>query len=152
MKKKIGICSALLLTLVGGNGILAATDANDSDISTPMVQSVFHEMLDENSWLVKAGLSWSGSTYLTSGQWCNVISDNNFFNANVEVTNQVGSPGSITVRIVDGKGNLLVGEQTIAVGTTKRFSGIPWNSGTYIVQAKAKTTGTHFFHVTSRVL
>ena len=118
MIKKIGVCSASLLTLVGGSGVFAATNTDNSDISKNMDELVAYEATDNSLMgrlLEKAGLSWSGSTYLTSGEWCNVISDNNFFNANVEVTNKTGNPGPVIVRIVDGKGNLLVAEQTIKV-------------------------------------
>ncbi|MBC9723072.1 MAG: hypothetical protein H9W82_17965 [Lactobacillus sp.] len=152
---KMGLCLTLLLTLVGGSGVFAATHAINSDDFTLTNEFVSYEATNDSimmKLLEKAGLSWSGSTYLTSGGWCNVISDNNFFSANVEVTNKNGNSGPVTVRIIDGKGNLLVEEEEIKVGKTKRFSGIAWNSGTYIVQAKATTSGFHAFHVTSRVL
>ena len=67
----------------------------------------------------------------------------------IKVTNKEGNPGSIVVMIVGEKGNKIEDEITVGVGTTVTFSNLPWNSGTYVVMAKASVSGSHEFHVTS---
>ena len=94
-------------------------------------------------------LDWNGTTYLQEDEWGNIIADNNIFNVDITVNNKEGNLGSIVVMIIDEKGNKIEDEITVDVGTTVTFSNLPWNSGTYVVMAKASVSGSHEFHVTS---
>ena len=138
--KKGFVVSFTCLTLLG-----VGWHANSITASTP--DEIVIKQREQNS---KAWLNWSGSTYLTAGQWCNVIGDNNLFKADVNVTNNGGKPGSIKVQILNNKGEIKGKPQTIKPGKTVTFAEIPANSGTFVVQAKAETSGTYTLKVTSR--
>lgn len=94
--KKGFVVSFTCLTLLG-----VGWHANSITASTP--DEIVIKQREQNS---KAWLNWSGSTYLTAGQWCNVIGDNNLFKADVNVTNNGGNPGSIKVQILNNKGEI----------------------------------------------
>lgn len=139
-------CALMSLLGVGAYQTTVGASTNDETMIDKDAIVVDMELGNES----RAWLNWSGSTYLTEGQWCNVIGDNNLFNADVKVTNAGGNPGSIEVQIVNSKGEIKGKKQTIAVGETVTFSGIPWNSGTFVVKAKASVSGNYSLRVSSR--
>ncbi|EJQ42767.1 hypothetical protein IEQ_05146 [Bacillus cereus BAG6X1-2] len=125
MKKTI-VISCLSLSILGLSSI---TPNNASAAELTSSESESKE--------IKPYVNWSGSAYLTTSAYSNVTSSNNIFNDRPTVTNYAGNKGSIKVRVVDSSGKQIGGVKEIAKGKSVKLDSIPWNSGTYTLQAKA---------------
>ncbi len=84
-------------------------------------------------------VNWSGSAYISDASYTNVTSSNNLFNDRPEVTNSAGNSGTLSFRIVNYKGEIVGSAKSCAVGSSVKMDEIPFNSGTYTLQAKAAT-------------
>lgn len=122
--KKFAIVSLMSLSLLGTSLFITAASASQVSNDTPT-----HE--------VTPRVKWSGSAYLTTKAYSNVTSSNNIFNDSPLVTNGAGNKGSIKVRVVNQSGKQVGSVKTIKKGKSGRMGSIPWNSGTYTLQAKA---------------
>ncbi|MGG3928571.1 T9SS type A sorting domain-containing protein [Metabacillus fastidiosus] len=124
--KKVIIASCLSLSILG---VAAAPNfANAEELSS-----------SNKSGEITPRVSWSGTAYLVTDAYSNVTSSNNFFNDSPTVTNNAGNAGAIKVRIVNSSGKLVGTVKEIAAGKSARLDTIPWNSGTYTLQAMAVT-------------
>ena len=94
--------------------------------------------------------NWGGTAYLPKDRWGNVVADNNIFNADVTVTYIGGKQDDVLVQVIDNRGNLIAGPTPLIVGETITVSDIPWNSGTFLIQAKAKIEGVYEFKATNQ--
>lgn len=90
---------------------------------------------------IQPRVKWTGSAYLTAKQWCNVTASNNFFNDSPKVTNNAANPCAIKVRIINGSGEQVGKEKTVEIGKSVTMDEIPWNSGTYTLQAYSEKSG-----------
>jgi hypothetical protein len=64
------------------------------------------------------------------------------------VTNAAGNKGAIKVRIINAKGEQVGTVKTVNAGKSAKLDSIPWNSGTYTLQAKAvSSAGTYFITI-----
>ncbi|MDQ0658778.1 T9SS type A sorting domain-containing protein [Paenibacillus sp. W2I17] len=130
LAKKVTLLSSscvLALALGGATGALAAPIQDSGQTSTDPI--------------IVPYVNWSGSAYLTTNAYSNVTSSNNFFNDSPTVTNDANSPGTITVRIVNSSGEQVGSTKTISAGKSANLDSIPWNSGTYTLQAKGSKAG-----------
>lgn len=98
-------------------------------------------IVDSAQGQIQPRVNWSGPAYLAAKKWCNVTSSNNFFNDKPKVTNSASNPCSIKVRIVNGEGKLVGTEKKVGVGKSITMDEIPWNSGTYTLQAYSEEAG-----------
>lgn len=133
--KKVGLfVSASILALsLGGTSSAVAAPAGQKDLAKDQI--------------IVPYVNWSGSAYLSKNNYTNITSSNNVFNDSPKVTNGADSPGSVTVRIVNGKGEVVGSAQTIQAGSSVRLDQIPWNSGTYTLQGKGSVAGTYYISI-----
>ena len=94
-------------------------------------------------------INWTGTAYISTIDWCNIVSDNNAFPDSPKITSDANNPGTVTVRVKDEDGNVVGSTKTLKAGESVRLDQIPMLSGVYTIQAIASTTsGTYTFHVT----
>ncbi len=87
---------------------------------------------------IEPHLDYEHKSYLSTNGWSNVVNDNNWLNAELEVTNDSNNPGDIYVRVVDENGKIIVSSTFIELGDTITLDKIEFNAGKFYVQAKAK--------------
>lgn len=130
MKKNIGktlVITGLCASLAATPLIAFASENGENTLSVVSQQ--------ENE--IQPRVNWTGTAYLSKGKWCNVTSSNNIFPDKPQVTNASGNKGTIEVRIINEKGEIVGSKKTIKVGKTVTLDNIPAFSGTYTLQAKA---------------
>lgn len=96
---------------------------------------------------IQRRVNWSGSAYISDTAYTNVTSSNNLFNDKPEVTNQAGNSGTLSFRIVNSKGEIVGSAKSCAVGSSVKMDEIPYNSGTYTLQAKAGTGKADYYSI-----
>lgn len=95
--------------------------------------------------------SFSPLANLTTYSWNNVMGANNVVSDRPQITNLLNNPGAITVRVVQSlTGDIISQEQTLDLGQSVRLDRIPWNSGSYTLQAKATVDGSYRINVVYR--
>lgn len=87
--------------------------------------------------IISPQVYWSGNVYLSNTKYSNVSSSNNIFNDRPLVTNHSINGGAIKLQIIDRYGKRIGREKEIKKGKSVRMDTIPWNSGTYTLQAKS---------------
>ncbi|WP_366294374.1 hypothetical protein [Paenibacillus sp. AN1007] len=130
LAKKVALLSSSCVLALALGGVAGASAAPNPDAG----QNAYDP-------IIVPYVNWSGSAYLTTNAFSNVTSSNNFFDDSPTVTNDANSPGTITVRIVNSSGEQVGGTKTIAAGKSAVMDTIPWNSGTYTLQAKGSKAG-----------
>lgn len=133
MIQKKRIISILAATIILGNSSLTFANSINQNINKEIKTS-------EKQTKVK----WTGSTYLTSGQWGNVTSSNNIFPDKPLVTNHANNPGELQVRILNSSGKQVGTTKNVKPGKSVRMDSIPAFSGTYTLQANpVENSGTY---------
>ena len=93
-------------------------------------------------------INWLGSVNLLHNMWSTVFTDNNLINAIVTIKSDKGNPGLAKFRIIGGNGQLIGEVITVAPGESIKTSVIPYNSGTYKIQAIAvDVLGKYYFDI-----
>lgn len=117
--------------------------------------SVFASRLDSSNLVnesketeISPFVNWTGTAYVVVNYYTNVTSSNNFFDDRPTVTNHASNPGALTVRIINEKGAVVGEPKLVAPGTSVKLDTIPWNSGTYTLQARATSRiGTYYISI-----
>lgn len=125
MKKSAKI---IVITIICAISIAPMTAVAKSD-----VQNFQQEQVP----ISRRRVNWSGTAYISDASYTNVTSSNNLFNDRPEVTNNAGNSGTLSFRIINSKGEIVGSSKSCAVGSSVRMDEIPFNSGTYTLQAKA---------------
>lgn len=124
--KKAVIISLLSVSIFGVSG--QSTFASTSDLTGS----------DETE--IRPYVNWTGTAYLTTSAYSNVTSSNNFFSDRPVVTSNASNIGTISVRVINSKGEQVGSAYAIAPGKSQKLDAIPWKSGTYTLQAIAIET------------
>ena len=91
---------------------------------------------------------WYGNAYVPMNNYVNVTSSNNVFNDSPTVTNSAGNPGILFFRIVNQAGAVIGNAYAVEPGHSIQMDQIPWNIGTYTLQAMAvEVAGTYFITI-----
>lgn len=79
---------------------------------------------------------WNGTAQLSTGSWNNITASNNIFPDSPLITSDPKNPGTVTVRVLNDKGEQVGGTKTMQPGESARLDQIPAFSGTYTIQGK----------------
>ena len=114
-------------------------------LCTRSVFAVPVTVLKSDDMVIKPFLNHSGSTYLSTNGWSNVVTDNPWNEyTSITVTNHANNPGSIEVKVVSASDNdsIIYGAETIEPGDEFKFPNE--QLGKYSVRAKAESnSGTY---------
>lgn len=79
---------------------------------------------------------WNGTAYLSTVSWNNITASNNIFPDSPLITSDSKNPGTVTVRVLNDRGEQVGGTKTMQPGESARLDQIPAFSGTYTIQGK----------------
>lgn len=131
-------------------GVLAITAVLFGTTSMPAFAAT-PEIVDINNSTgyteIQPRINWSGTAKLNTTSYQNITSSNNVFPDSPTVTSDANNPGTVTIRVIDGKGKQVGNTKTIAPGKDVVLDQIPALSGTYTIQGKASVAGTYTFNV-----
>ncbi len=91
---------------------------------------------------------WSGTAYVSDTAYTNITSSNNLFDDNPKVTNSAGNAGKLSFRIVDKDGEPIGSVKVCIDGYSVTMDTVPFNSGTYTLQAKADSGKAGSYYIT----
>lgn len=150
--KKAILISGLSLSIFGVSTGL--TSANAEELTIPASETTIIPSIENNITLpsveklneieVEPRVKWKGDAYITTTGYSNVTESNNVFNDRPLVTNASGNFGAIKVKVTNSEGAQIGSVHTIEKGESARLDSIPWNSGKYVLKAKAvEKNGTY---------
>ncbi|MCL2416237.1 MAG: hypothetical protein FWD01_05410 [Defluviitaleaceae bacterium] len=85
------------------------------------------------------------TTYVPASGWSNVVTDNNWLDATLEITNHADNAGDLEFRVLNENGAIIMDSFLIPLGsTTTAPKKIPFNSGTYSLQARAVSAPANY--------
>lgn len=135
--KKIFLMSILGLIILNGSNTLV--NADEQEAINPYEVEQINEIYPR--------ISWSGSAYI-SRAWTNITASNNLFNDSPKVTNNASNVGTLSIRVINGKGAQVGSVKTVGPGQTVTLDKIPAISGTYTIQGYSGTPGTYTLSIT----
>lgn len=91
---------------------------------------------------------WTGTAYVSDVAYTNITSSNNLFSDNPKVTNGAGNDGKLSFRIVNKDGEPIGRAKDCNSGYSVTMDTIPFNSGTYTLQAKAESNKAGNYYIT----
>lgn len=138
MKKKT-IC-ALTLAAALAVGTSATAFAATPDVVAPNSDT-------EYSTTVEPRINWTGTAKLTAGTYGNITSSNNIFPDSPTIWSDANNPGTVTIRVLNSKGEQVGSTKTLAAGKKVTLDQIPAFSGTYTIQGNPTVSGTYTFTV-----
>lgn len=139
MKRRFGnllMVTGLCVSLAANSVIAFASESESNIIATHSTQEQ-----------IQPRVNWKGLAYLAKEQWCNVTSSNNIFDDKPTVTNDASNPADICVRIINAAGAQVGEIKLVMVGESVTMDKIPWNSGTYTLQAYTSTAGNYMISI-----
>ncbi len=114
-------------------------------ISVSAVETTPFEAEPEN---IEPRLSFSGVAYL-GPYWGNILTDNNWLNATLTVTNHANNVGIVCLRVIDEDGNQIGRIMGVNPGLSVQMDTISHASGTYTLQGLVaeNDAGSYFLTV-----
>lgn len=134
-----------ILASVLAIGVLASMSTS---VFASEVEKVLEVSETTSSTEVSPRINKTVSVSLNNTSWTTVVSDNNWFDAYVNVLNSAENPGTITVQIINEKGKIIDGPSTISAGNSADFT-VPSSAEKYTVKAKGNS-GTYSITVKDR--
>lgn len=136
LTKKI-LMSAFLCISLTASSMTVMAGGNNPENST-----------DEQTVIKLRRVYWSGTAYVSDTAYTNITSSNNLFDDNPKVTNSAGNAGKLSFRIVDKNGEPIGRVKVCIDGYSVTMDTIPFNSGTYTLQAKADSGKAGSYYIT----
>lgn len=84
---------------------------------------------------------------MTAGYYNNIATSNNLFPDQPIVYSNGNNPGTVLIRVLDDKGQVVGNVKRVAPDSSVRLDTIPAMSGTYTIQGQTAVSGNYTFTI-----